>query len=89
MLKLIIVSVVFGSIIALAALICGTILLIVKIRGKDGAPKGGDREEARIIQEVYQGLNKIEDRIEALEIILAENKNYQKKARKEQKGEKL
>lgn len=73
MLNIIIVSIVFGSIVALAALICGTILIIVKARGRSGGPGATNSEEAKIIQEIYQGLDRLEDRIEALETILADN----------------
>lgn len=73
MLSLIAVSIIFGSIVALAALICGTILIIVKARGR-GGHRGGDNEEAKIIQEIYQGLDRLEERIESLEAILVENK---------------
>ena len=70
MLSIIVVSIVFGSLIALATLICGTVLLIIKARkGNRGA---GDSEETRIIQEIYQSLERMEERIESLETILAE-----------------
>jgi phage shock protein B len=69
MLSIIVVSIVFGSLIALATLICGTVLIILKTRGK--SPRGAnDSEEARIIQELYQGLERMEERIESLETIL-------------------
>ena len=71
---LIITSVIFGSLVALAALICGTILLIVKMRGNNNPAGGTDREEARIIQEIYQGLDSMEKRIESLEVILSESR---------------
>jgi len=71
MFNLVIISIVFGSIIALAALICGTIIVILKARGRSG---GVDSEEAQMIQELYQGLEKMENRIEALETILTENR---------------
>ena len=72
MLNIIIVSIVFGSIIALATLICGTVLIVLKTRSNRCAHGAGDQEEAKIIQEIYQGLEKMEDRIAALETILAE-----------------
>ncbi len=69
MLSIITVSIVFGSLIALATLICGTVLVIIKTRrGNRGA---GDSEETRIIQELYQNLERMEERIESLETILA------------------
>ncbi len=73
MLNIIIVAIVFGSIVALAMLICGTILIIVKTRTNRCASGPADSEEARVIQEIYQGLEKLEERIDALETILTEN----------------
>jgi phage shock protein B len=70
MLNIIAVTIVFGSLIALATLICGTVLIIVKARkGDRGAT---DSEEARMIQEIYQNLERMEQRIESLETILTE-----------------
>lgn len=69
MLSIITVSIVFGSLIALATLICGTIVVILKTR--KGVRGAGDSEEARIIQELYQNLERMEERIESLETILA------------------
>ncbi len=70
MLSIITVSIVFGSLIALATLICGTVLLILKTRKNHRG--AGDSEETRIIQEIYQSLEHMEERIESLETILAE-----------------
>ena len=72
MINIILVSIVFGSIVALATLICGTILIIVKSRPKQGARGATDSEEAKIIQEIYQGLERMEQRIESLETILTD-----------------
>ena len=72
MLNIIVVSIVFGSIVALAALICGTVLIIVKIRNTRGPQGASNNEEAKVIQEIYQGLSKMEQRIESLETILME-----------------
>ncbi len=72
MLNIIIVAIVFGSIVALATLICGTILIIVKTRTNRNSSGATDSEEARTIQEIYQGLEKLEERIESLETILTE-----------------
>ena len=74
MLNIVIVSIVFGSIVALAALICGTVLIIIKIRSNRGPQGANDNEEAKVIQEIYQGLTKMEKRIESLETILMESK---------------
>lgn len=76
MLNLVIISIVFGSLIALAALICGTIIIILKSRG--AGSRGADSEEAQMIQELYRGLEKMETRIEALETILTEGREKEK-----------
>lgn len=73
MLEIIAVSIVFGSLIALATLICGTIVIIVKTRRNQHSSETTASEEAKIIQELYQGLEKLEERIESLETILMED----------------
>jgi len=73
MLNVIIVSIVFGSIVALAALICGTVLIIVKSRSRNNCMGAANSEEAKTIQEIYQGLDKLQERIESLETILADH----------------
>lgn len=74
MLNIIIVAIVFGSIVALAALICGTILIILKTRSRHSSGGPANQDEAEIIQEIYQGLERMEARIESLETILMDNK---------------
>lgn len=79
MISIIVVSIVFGSLIALATLICGTVLVLLKTRSR--TPRGADNEEAAVIQEIYQGLARMEERIESLETILMadrEKDGYQK-----------
>ncbi|OGR15952.1 MAG: hypothetical protein A2X81_14945 [Desulfobacterales bacterium GWB2_56_26] len=79
MISIIVVSIVFGSLIALATLICGTVLVLLKTRSR--TPRGADNEEARVIQEIYQGLERMEERIESLETILMadrEKEGYKK-----------
>lgn len=70
---IIIVALVFGSLLAIAALICGTILLIIKTRDSRITEGKSRSEEAMIIQEIYQGLSKMEQRIESLETILMDS----------------
>jgi len=70
---IIIVAMVFGSLLALAALICGTILMIIKTRNNRIAGGRSQSEEAMVIQEIYQGLSAMEQRIESLETILMDN----------------
>jgi phage shock protein B len=60
-----------GSIVALI-IIGGVILLAIQIL-KGGGARGEDginSDEARVIQEIYQGLSRMEERVEALETIL-------------------
>lgn len=63
-----VVLVVFGSLLAGLFIICWT---IVKLVGR-GNNRGGSAEEARIIQEIHQGLVRMEQRVEALETLLLE-----------------
>lgn len=70
----VIVAIVFGSLVTLAALACGTVLAMIKTRREGLSPAGrkARSDEAALIQEIYQGLARMEKRIEALETILME-----------------
>ncbi|MBC8247857.1 MAG: phage-shock protein [Deltaproteobacteria bacterium] len=67
-----IVTVVFSGIVLALAIISGTILMAIKII--KGGVSRKDREklsnEAGMVQEIYQGLGHLEERIETLETIL-------------------
>ena len=67
-----IVGIVFGSIIIILAMIPVTILLIIRLfkGGISRTDRKKQAEEARMIQEIYQGLSRMEERIETLETIL-------------------
>lgn len=67
-----IVAIVFGGIVLALAIIGSTILMGIKIiksgiSSKDRKTQG---DEARLIQEIYQGLAHMEERVEALETII-------------------
>lgn len=67
-----IVAIIFGGLILCLAIIGGTILMAVKIK-QGGLSRGEQRsrtEETKMIQEIYQGLERMENRIEALETII-------------------
>ena len=67
-----IVAIVFGGTVLALAIIGSTILMGMKII-KGGLSRKGqkhDAEETRIIQEMYQGLSRMEARVEALETII-------------------
>ena len=67
----IIVAIVFGSLVTLAGLLCGTVLVIMKMRQSNPIRSRHNlSDEAMMIQEIYRGLEKMEQRIEALETIL-------------------
>ena len=66
-----ILSIIFGSAIMILAIICGTILTAIKLKG--GVSKKNQKhnaEEAEMIQELYQGLSRMEERTETLETLL-------------------
>lgn len=62
--------IVFGSLLAGLAIVCW---MVVKLLGPRTARDHGD-EEARVIQEIYQGLIRMEQRVEALETLLYERR---------------
>ena len=67
-----IVAIVFGGTVLALAIIGSTILMAIKII-KGGLSRKGrkyETEEAGMIQEIYQGLSRMEGRVEALETII-------------------
>jgi len=68
------ITIVFIVIALPLIIIAGAILLAIKII-KGGTSSGDPKEQAnetRMIQEIYQGLIRMEERVEALETILIE-----------------
>lgn len=79
-----IVMIVLGSIVLALAIIGSTILMGLKIF-KGGVSQKGQKsqsDEARIIQEIYQGLARMEERVESLETILMERERSRKEQMK-------
>lgn len=69
--SVLIVAIVFGSLVTFAGLLCGTVLVIIRMRQSNPKrSKQDSRDEAMLVQELYRGLEKMEQRIEALETIL-------------------
>ena len=71
-----IVAIVFGGTVLALAIIGSTIIMAIKII-KGGLSRTGQKsqtEETRIIQELYDGLSKMEQRVEALETIILDRK---------------
>jgi hypothetical protein len=72
--NVLIVAIVFGGIVLALAIVGSTILMAIRILKGGFSRKGRDlqAEEARMIQEIYQGLAYMEKRVDALETILLE-----------------
>ncbi len=70
--EVLIVAIVFGSIIIALAIIPVSIMLAIKFfkGGLSPTDQKKQAEEAKMIQEIYQGLSRMEERVEALETIL-------------------
>jgi len=72
--------IILGGIVLALAVIGSTILMGLKII-KGGASPSGQKtqtDEAKIIQEIFQGLGRMEERVEALETILLEREKERK-----------
>ncbi|HIB91902.1 TPA: phage-shock protein [Candidatus Poribacteria bacterium] len=59
----------------------GMIVKVFKSGSSSGAP-AGDENETRIIQEIYHGLTKMEDRIETLETLLVDGERKRSERQK-------
>ncbi|MBI9087185.1 MAG: phage-shock protein [Desulfobacterales bacterium] len=70
-----VVAIVFAGIVISLAIVGGTILMAIRIRHGGLGRKGqhSDAEDAKMIQEIYHGLSRMEERVEALETILMES----------------
>ena len=67
-----IVAIVFGGIVLSVAIVAGTILMGMRMRhgGMSRKSRRSQTDEARMVQEIYQGLSDMEKRVESLETIL-------------------
>ena len=72
----VIVAIVFGGTVLCLAIIGSTILMAIKIikGGLSRKDQQVQADEAKIIQEIYQGFSKMEQRVEALETIILDRK---------------
>jgi phage shock protein B len=64
-----IVAIVFGSLVLIPAVIGLTIVISIRLL-KGGASRRDQAEDSKLIQEIYQGLSRMEQRVETLETIL-------------------
>ena len=67
-----IVLIVFAGLVLSLAVVGGTILMAIRMRQGGLSKKDSQQQmnEAEMIQEIYNGLSKMENRIDALETIL-------------------
>lgn len=80
---LFVLAVIVGGSVLVLAIIGSTILMALKIL-KGGVSRKGQQsqsEETGMIQEIYQGLSRMEARVEALETIILE---YERKDRNDE-----
>ena len=75
-----IVMIVFGSLVLALAVVGSTILMGIKLIKGGATPKAqkAHSNEARMIQEIYQGLARMEERVESLETILLEKEKMRR-----------
>ena len=81
-----ILIIIFGGSILALAIIGSTIVMAIKIL-KGGLSRKGQKletDEAKVIQQIYQGLSRMEERVEALETIILdrERKDHYETIRK-------
>lgn len=77
---ILILTIIFGGSILALAIIGSTILMAIKIL-KGGLSQKGQKlqtDEARMIQEIYQGLSRMEGRVEALETIILDRERKER-----------
>ena len=72
--------VILGVILLILVVLSSTAVIILKILKGGASPKGQKTktDEAKMIQEIYQGLAKMEERVESLETILLERERSRK-----------
>jgi phage shock protein B len=74
--EVIIVAIVFGSILLLTGIVAAVVLGGLRmLTGRGGR---NNEQEALIMQELYQGLQRMEQRVETLETILMEQQREDK-----------
>jgi len=78
--EIIIVGIVFGSLILLFVIIFAFVLALKRTQGSGAMQRGSklDTDETRLMQEIYQGLSRMEERVEALETILLDRERNKK-----------
>lgn len=65
----------FGILLILGAVFIGVVVWAIKALRGSSAGDSMRHDEARLMQELYQGLSKLEERVETLETILLDRKD--------------
>ena len=73
-------AIVLGATVLALAIIGSTIVMAIKIFKGEDSPRGKKirADEAKMIQEIYQGLARMEQRVEALETIIIDKEKDRK-----------
>ena len=68
--------VIFGGSVLALAIVGGTILMIIKILkgGLSRTDQKAQATDAKMVQEIYEGLSRMEQRLESLETIILDRK---------------
>ena len=84
--EIIIVGIVFGSLILLFVIIFAFVLALKRTQGTGSMQRGNklDTDETRLMQEIYLGLSRMEERVEALETILLDREQDKKRKEREE-----
>lgn len=83
-----IVGLIFAFILAVLGIIFGSVISLARI-GRGGSIRKGEQfhaDETRIIQEIHQGLSRMEKRVESLETILLEKETADDRWKQERKS---
>jgi phage shock protein B len=71
---------IIGVMIPIVAMVCVTVIVVIKVlRGGSRGRNESSAEDARVIQDIYNGLLKMEERIEALETIMVGRERSRKR----------
>ena len=75
-----ILAIIFGGSLLALAIIGSTILMAIKILkgGLSRKDQKSQADEAKIIQEIYQGFSRMEERVEALETIILDRERKER-----------
>jgi phage shock protein B len=71
--EIVVVAIVFGAIVAVTAIISQT---VVRLIGRPAQNRDAIENEPQLMQELYHGLTKLEERIEALETLLLDRDKH-------------